>query len=61
VIGGATVNVTGAPASFSSSDWGVGPRKWAFDYYLSSTWFLNVNYILAQSAEYKFKYSSPFL
>jgi hypothetical protein len=30
VIGGTTVKVTGAPASFSSSDWVWGePRKWA--------------------------------
>jgi hypothetical protein len=37
-----------------------GAAQVGVDYYLSSPWFLNVNYILAQSAEYKFKYSSPF-
>jgi hypothetical protein len=30
------------------------------DYYLSPTWFLDLNYTFALSASYKTKYSSPF-
>ncbi len=61
VIGGNTVDVTGAPVSFSSNDWvWGGAAQIGVDYYLNPTWFLDLNYTFARSAEYKIKYSSSF-
>lgn len=60
-IHGMNVDVTGAPVNFSSSDWvWGGAGQVGLDYYLSPTWFLDLNYTFAMSAAYKNKYSSGY-
>jgi hypothetical protein len=60
-INGETVDVTGAPASFSSSKWVWGGAvQLGMAYYLTSRWFLDFNYTLALSASYKTAYSAKF-
>jgi len=59
-IHGTDLDVTGAPVNLSSSKWvWGGAAQVGVDYYLSPTWFLDLNYTFALSASYKTKYSSP--
>jgi len=53
-IHGFELDVTGAAVSFSSSDWvWGGGGQIGLGYYLSPSWFLDLNYTFAMSASYK--------
>jgi opacity protein-like surface antigen len=53
--------MTGTPMDFSSSEWMWGGAVQAgITYFISESWFVDVNYTYARSDTYKQKYSAPF-
>jgi opacity protein-like surface antigen len=61
-INGVTTNLTGAPASFSRSNWMWGTAaQIGMSYYFDPTWFLDINYTYAVSKRYTINYYAPFV
>jgi opacity protein-like surface antigen len=60
-IDGHRFDLTGTPMDFSGSQWMWGGAVQAgFTYFLSESWFVDVNYTYARSKKYEQKYSAPF-
>lgn len=60
-IDGDTLDVTGAAASFSSSEWvWGGAAQIGMNYFLGPSWFVDVNYTFAMSASFDEDYVAPF-
>lgn len=60
-IDGRPTDVTGAPMSFSSSDWvWGGAGQIGISYFLSPAWSLDLNYTFVRSASYDIDYASGF-
>jgi opacity protein-like surface antigen len=60
-INGNKFNLTGTPIDFSSTKWMWGGAvQVGMTYFLSESWFLDMNYTYARSEKYKESYSAPF-
>jgi hypothetical protein len=60
-VNGTEFDMSGAPVSFSNSQWVWGGAVQAgFNYFLSPTWSLDSNYTFAMSDSYKINYSQGF-
>ena len=60
-INGVHQDLTGAPADFSSSEWvWGGAAQIGMNYFLSPSWFVDVNYTFAMSASFDINYSDRF-
>jgi hypothetical protein len=60
-INGQHLDLTGAPFSFSSSEWvWGGAAQVGMNYFLSPTWYLDMNYTFAMSASFDANYSARF-
>jgi hypothetical protein len=61
-INGTPTDLTGAPVSFSSSNWIWGSAvQIGMTYYFAPAWFLDFNYTYAITGQYKNNYSAPFV
>ena len=62
VINGVNTNVSGAPQNFSSSGWVLGGAATVGGtYFLSSSWFLDLDYVFSKTAAQRGNYSSTFV
>lgn len=60
-INGTHMDVSGTPQNFSDSDWmWGGAAQVGMTYYVSPTWFLDLNYTYAITGRDKINYSAPF-
>jgi len=62
LVGGAIVDQSGAPQDFSSSSWLLGGAATVgVTYFLTPTWFLDLNYTYAFTQGHTAKFASPFI
>ena len=62
VINGVNLNVSGAPQNFSSSGWVLGGAATVGGtYFLSPSWFLDLDYVFSKTASQIGNYSSTFV
>lgn len=60
-INGTHENITGTPSNFSSSEWVFGgAASVGLTYFLDASWFVDVNYTYAMTANHKESFSTPF-
>lgn len=60
-VNGVHMNITGTPASFSSSNWAWGGgAQVGMTYFLDRSWFLDFNYTYARTGQFTDNYTRPF-
>jgi opacity protein-like surface antigen len=60
-VNGVHTNFTGAPVSFSGSNWVWGGAvQIGATYFLTSSWFIDLNYTYARTGEFTQTFSAPF-
>lgn len=61
IVNGVDTNVTGVPANFSNSKWVYGGALTiGMAHYITPSWFVDLNYTYAASANFKNNYTAPF-